>query len=105
MCYPALATPSPPCCIQRRGPASDLDALAWDFHSARRRSSHTFDAQIGSMKTFKNFVAGKWADAVDGESFENRNPADWNDVIGTFPRRSEERRVGKECRCRRSESN
>jgi alpha-ketoglutaric semialdehyde dehydrogenase len=38
------------------------------------------------MKTFKNFVAGKWVDAASGESFENRNPADWNDVIGTFPR-------------------
>src|SRR4051794_12728891 len=38
------------------------------------------------MKTFKNFVAGKWVDAVSGESFENRNPADWSDVIGTFPR-------------------
>src|SRR2546430_15432124 len=38
------------------------------------------------MKTFKNFVAGKWVDAVSGDSFEDRNPADWNDVIGTFPR-------------------
>src|SRR5438270_13858206 len=38
------------------------------------------------MKKFKNFIAGKWTDAADGESFENRNPADWNDVIGTFPR-------------------
>src|SRR2546423_1284181 len=38
------------------------------------------------MKTFKNFVAGRWVDAVSGDSFEDRNPADWNDVIGTFPR-------------------
>ena len=38
------------------------------------------------MKTFKNFVAGKWVAAASGDSFENRNPADWNDVIGTFPR-------------------
>jgi alpha-ketoglutaric semialdehyde dehydrogenase len=42
------------------------------------------------MKTFKNFVAGKWVDAVSGDSFENRNPADWNDVIGSFPRSSAE---------------
>jgi aldehyde dehydrogenase (NAD+) len=38
------------------------------------------------MKTFKNFVAGTWVDAASGDSFENRNPADWNDVIGKFPR-------------------
>src|SRR4051794_18064843 len=38
------------------------------------------------MKTFKNFVAGKWVDAISGGTFENRNPAEWNDVIGKFPR-------------------
>src|SRR3954469_15757133 len=38
------------------------------------------------MKAFRNFVAGKWVDAASGATFENRNPADWNDVIGTFPR-------------------
>jgi alpha-ketoglutaric semialdehyde dehydrogenase len=38
------------------------------------------------MKSFKNFVAGKWVDASSGATFENRNPADWKDVIGTFPR-------------------
>src|ERR1041385_8806147 len=38
------------------------------------------------MKTFKNLIAGQWVDAVSGSTFENRNPADWTDVIGTFPR-------------------
>jgi aldehyde dehydrogenase (NAD+) len=38
------------------------------------------------MKAFKNFVGGTWADAASGATFENRNPADWNDVVGTFPR-------------------
>ncbi len=42
------------------------------------------------MKTFKNFVAGQWVDAASGDSFENRNPADWNDLIGTFPRSGSE---------------
>jgi acyl-CoA reductase-like NAD-dependent aldehyde dehydrogenase len=37
------------------------------------------------MKTYKNFVAGRWAEPSTGEFFENRNPADWNDVIGQFP--------------------
>jgi len=35
---------------------------------------------------FQNFVAGKWTGAVSGRSFENRNPANLNDLIGTFPR-------------------
>jgi alpha-ketoglutaric semialdehyde dehydrogenase len=37
------------------------------------------------MKTFKNFIAGKWVEPASGEYFENRNPADVNDVIGHFP--------------------
>ena len=37
------------------------------------------------MKTFKNFIAGKWVEPTSGEYFENRNPADWSDVIGQFP--------------------
>jgi len=37
------------------------------------------------MKTYQNFVAGKWVAPSTGDYFENRNPADWNDVIGKFP--------------------
>ncbi|MEX2180374.1 MAG: aldehyde dehydrogenase family protein [Gemmatimonadaceae bacterium] len=37
------------------------------------------------MKTFQNFIAGKWVAPGSGEHFENRNPADWNDLIGRFP--------------------
>jgi len=37
------------------------------------------------MKSFKNYIGGKWQDASRGESFENRNPANWDDVIGKFP--------------------
>jgi aldehyde dehydrogenase (NAD+) len=38
------------------------------------------------MKAFKNFVAGQWVEAASGGVYENRNPADWSDVIGSFPR-------------------
>ncbi len=34
---------------------------------------------------FKNFIAGEWVPASSGESFDNVNPADSNDIIGTFP--------------------
>ncbi|HVE79318.1 MAG TPA: aldehyde dehydrogenase family protein [Gemmatimonadaceae bacterium] len=37
------------------------------------------------MKTFKNFIAGKWVAPSSGEYFENRNPADTTDLIGRFP--------------------
>ena len=37
------------------------------------------------MKTFKNFIAGKWIEPSTGEYFSNVNPADTSDVIGRFP--------------------
>ena len=36
-------------------------------------------------KTFKNFIGGKWAEPLSGRYFQNRNPADTNDLIGRFP--------------------
>ncbi len=36
-------------------------------------------------KKYQNFIGGKWVDALSGETFENRNPANWNELIGTFP--------------------
>src|SRR4051794_4565659 len=36
-------------------------------------------------KTFQNFIAGKWSAPQGGAHFENRNPADTNDLIGLFP--------------------
>src|SRR5579872_4524564 len=37
-------------------------------------------------KAFKNLIDGAWVDAHSGQTFENTNPADTRDVIGTFPR-------------------
>src|SRR5574338_1433027 len=37
-------------------------------------------------ENFKNFIAGQWVDPSTGAYFENRNPADRNDLIGCFPR-------------------
>jgi aldehyde dehydrogenase (NAD+) len=34
---------------------------------------------------FKNYIDGKWVAASGGATFENRNPANWDDIIGTFP--------------------
>lgn len=35
---------------------------------------------------FKNYINGKWVDAKSGKTFENRNPANWDDLIGVFPK-------------------
>src|SRR5687767_14490840 len=34
---------------------------------------------------FKNFIAGQWVDASTGDTFDNVNPADTNDIVGKFP--------------------
>ena len=35
--------------------------------------------------TFKNFIGGQWVAPSTGNYFENRNPADQDDLIGLFP--------------------
>jgi acyl-CoA reductase-like NAD-dependent aldehyde dehydrogenase len=34
---------------------------------------------------FKNYIDGHWVEARGGQTFENRNPANRNDLIGLFP--------------------
>ena len=41
-------------------------------------------------RAFQNYIAGKWANAASGKTFENRNPANWSEVLGTFPDSSKE---------------
>jgi len=43
---------------------------------------------------FQNYINGEWVDAVSGETFENRNPANWDEVVGIFPS-SDERDVAR----------
>lgn len=45
-------------------------------------------------KEFLNYIDGEWCAAQSGEWFENRNPADWNEVVGLFPK-SDEREVNR----------
>src|SRR5271169_552098 len=42
------------------------------------------------MKKYQNFIKGKWVDAKSGKTFENRNPANWDELVGTFPKSSKE---------------
>ncbi|MGH2562606.1 MAG: aldehyde dehydrogenase family protein [Thermomicrobiales bacterium] len=43
-----------------------------------------------SVQTYQNYIAGGWRAAASGETFENRNPADTDDLIGRFAASSAE---------------
>ncbi len=38
-----------------------------------------------AVKTYQNYIGGKWVASESGELFENINPADTGDTIGRFP--------------------
>jgi len=39
---------------------------------------------MADAKVYKNFINGEWVDSVSGETFENRNPANTDEVVGIF---------------------
>ena len=47
---------------------------------------------------YLNYIDGEWVAAESGEWFENRNPANWDEVIGLFPK-SDERDVDRAVKC------
>jgi alpha-ketoglutaric semialdehyde dehydrogenase len=40
--------------------------------------------------TYQNFINGQWVSSVSGEVFENRNPANTDDLIGLFQKSTQE---------------
>ena len=43
-----------------------------------------------AAKVYKNLINGEWVESRRGRTFEDRNPADNNDVVGIFPASSKE---------------
>src|SRR5688500_10482471 len=43
-----------------------------------------------AVKSYHNYIGGEWVKSSSGESFENVNPADTNDIVGRFPVSNEE---------------
>lgn len=41
-------------------------------------------------KVFKNFINGEWVEARSGKAFENRNPANTDELVGMFPQAGEQ---------------
>lgn len=39
---------------------------------------------MADSKVYKNFINGEWVDSVTGDTFENRNPANTDEVLGVF---------------------
>ncbi len=39
---------------------------------------------------FQNFINGQWVDAKSGKTSTNRNPANWDDIVGLFPKSGKE---------------
>ncbi len=36
-------------------------------------------------KVFRNYIAGEWREGASGQAFENRNPANTDELVGLFP--------------------
>jgi aldehyde dehydrogenase (NAD+) len=42
------------------------------------------------IRKYQNLINGKWVDAKSGKTYENRNPANWDELIGLFPKSGKE---------------
>ncbi len=42
------------------------------------------------MKEYLNYIDGKWVPSKSGRTFENRNPANWDEIIGIFTKSTKE---------------
>lgn len=40
-------------------------------------------------RVYQNHIAGIWCESASGERFDNHNPANWDEVVGSFPASSE----------------
>ncbi len=46
--------------------------------------ARTDGATADEVQTYGNFINGEWQAAASGETFENRNPANQDDLVGRF---------------------
>jgi alpha-ketoglutaric semialdehyde dehydrogenase len=49
------------------------------------KTSSGSPSKSANPTAYKNYINGEWTASAAGGTFENRNPADVRDVIGTFP--------------------
>ena len=41
-------------------------------------------ATAASPRVFKNFINGEWVESRSGKAYENRNPANTDELVGMF---------------------
>ncbi len=49
-----------------------------------------YEKKGDEIKEYKNFINGKFVDSRSGRTFENRNPANWDEIVGVFPKSNAE---------------
>src|SRR5947208_10962561 len=52
--------------------------------AATAPSSTSEAVELRAAREYKNYVNGEWVASSSGKTFENRNPADREDLVGTF---------------------
>jgi len=57
---------------------------------AKAKEARSKNSSKSSTKTYHNFIGGEWIKSASGEWFDNINPADTSDVVGRFPKSTEE---------------
>jgi aldehyde dehydrogenase (NAD+) len=66
--------------------SADYRLLTNDYLTmAKAKEAKKSDKKTTKQTTYYNYIGGEWVASASGEWFENRNPADADDVIGRFP--------------------
>ena len=68
-----------------RQPGTQTMAQAKKAFARNNSKPNTQRSARPSVKTYHNYIGGKWVPSESGEVFENVNPANTQDVIGRFP--------------------
>ena len=73
----------------RRGAAHPVGRLPRAHQGPLTPGAHSADqrdegVRAMSVPTYANFINGEWVPSASGETFENRNPANTDDLIGHF---------------------
>src|SRR5215467_3807643 len=51
---------------------------------AKRKRVRRVMATAAAPRVYKNFINGEWVDASGGKAYENRNPANTDELVGMF---------------------
>ncbi len=57
---------------------------------AKTKAAKAETKKTTKTQTYKNYIGGEWIKSASDDYFENLNPADTSDVVGRFPRSTEE---------------